>query len=616
VLFFWFLIAAQAQIHQLTEQDFMIASPELILFAIDAGVKLGRKVHDVLVDETAERPLLLPLGDLFGNIQESEATQFFLRPENVHLIKEGGPYFGLSPADRLGAYKSILAVHERAGALGQDGRAGVEIIEQLQALEQVKKGFGAKHPARRILGTVVEIGIDFFSANPQALGRDSTQRRLISSFLSTLDATDFAEGTRVEIFGDLLSAALRLLGDYGALVEDDLRVQALLGGITKALVEDIDALKSSGAQIRREQFFRRIGSSLLRGGATALSQDLPLFLPGEKSAGLLVQSTLTQVLSGIQDQEDIFTTGAIELLFASALRATAENASLFTGKKGLQTLLQRSLTAMTNASGRKLFAPPAVALILSEAIKVAGENVETLIKPGKPQEQILASALAAMAESLAGTLAGTGRVQDLLSKSQLVDLTRIVFAEVARNPEQLLGEHLNEEKKTALAQVIGSVARALGDNPQRLVNGEGLVELVRLSLRVAVHNAGKLIDTSSSNPRTNLLFQMLRELVAAIDLDGHPRQLVSREVFLEIARRVLPLASANLETMVEDRVKPIEETIRVALELGGGALQNRINGANLPVLIEQLLRQVLWKELNLTEATAVELAACRALKAA
>ena len=31
----------------------------------------------------------------------------------------------------------------------------------------MKNGFGAKHSVRRILGTVVEIGIDYFATNPR-----------------------------------------------------------------------------------------------------------------------------------------------------------------------------------------------------------------------------------------------------------------------------------------------------------------------------------------------------------------------------------------------------------------------------------------------------------------
>src|SRR5689334_20339563 len=64
--------------------------PSLILFAIEAGIKLGRKVNEVLVDETAQRPLLLPLGDLFGSITEADAMRFF-NSDGSHLIAAGGP---------------------------------------------------------------------------------------------------------------------------------------------------------------------------------------------------------------------------------------------------------------------------------------------------------------------------------------------------------------------------------------------------------------------------------------------------------------------------------------------------------------------------------------------
>ncbi len=59
--------------------------PALILFAIEAAVRLGRKVYDVLVDETHERALPLPLGDLHGDPTEADARIFFAAVENRHL---------------------------------------------------------------------------------------------------------------------------------------------------------------------------------------------------------------------------------------------------------------------------------------------------------------------------------------------------------------------------------------------------------------------------------------------------------------------------------------------------------------------------------------------------
>lgn len=50
--------------------------PGIVLFAIQAGVKLGRKIHDVLIDETAEGALLLPVGKVFGDVQEGIAGEY------------------------------------------------------------------------------------------------------------------------------------------------------------------------------------------------------------------------------------------------------------------------------------------------------------------------------------------------------------------------------------------------------------------------------------------------------------------------------------------------------------------------------------------------------------
>ena len=44
--------------------------PALIIFAIEAGVRLGRELNEVLVDETHERALVLPLGDFQANVRE------------------------------------------------------------------------------------------------------------------------------------------------------------------------------------------------------------------------------------------------------------------------------------------------------------------------------------------------------------------------------------------------------------------------------------------------------------------------------------------------------------------------------------------------------------------
>jgi len=167
-----------------------------------------------------------------------------------------------------------------------------------------------------------------------------------------------------------------------------------------------------------------------------------------------------------------------------------------------------------------------------------------------------------------------------------------------------------------LAQVIASVARALGDEPTLLTNGEGFLRLVRTGLRVTVNNADVLVDTHSANPTTNLLFGILQQVVSTVGATEDPRHLINREVFGEIIERVLPLASANLEKLLGDEPKLVAESIAVALELAQKTLSHRIDGANLPALAAGLLVRALWDELDLDDAEAVKAAALVILRAA
>lgn len=587
---------------------------ELIMFGIEAGVKLGQKLNSVLVDASIEKPLILPVGELFGNVTEDDAIDFF--DDHPELTAPGQPYRGLSRTDKLKAYKTLRQIDERVSGSGAVSGEAIEIVSNLQKLRQYEKGFGSRPAAKRLVGTLVEIGIDYFVTHPQALGTKSRERRILQAFVESLDEVDFAESTRIDIVGDVLISALDTLQSNSSLVADDVRMRALVGGVTSSLLADIHAAGSVAAMKRREGFARRIGSSILLGGAHAFSENIDLFLPDESAdSRQLVGATLTQLLEGIKGKEDVFTNESLELLFDSALRVVAENAQVFSDNTVLQELIRRTVTSLTDATGKKVFSPETVSAVLAEALEVAAENMETLIDPAHPQKQLLAKATTAVAQSLSGALAGSGAVKDLLSRRQLVSLMGIVFDEVAKHPEQLLGDVPAGDRKVALAQVIGSVARALGDNPQRFVNGEGFVDLVEIALQTAARNADKLLDLDTTSTQDNLLFGIIRQAVDGVVATGDARGLLNREAFLDLVEDLLPVVSANVEGLIE-APQAVRDSVSAALELAEGALEGRINGDNLPDLIVDLLIEVLWNQLDLTEEAAVLRAATQALRAA
>ena len=590
--------------------------PTLIIFAIESAVRLGQKLNNILVDETVERPLILPVGNLYADIAKLDAREFFDREQNRHLVEERGPYFNFEGVDLVMAYRSLIAIDERLGGSAGTMVDAKALSASLHQFEQFKKGFGANHPVQRVLGTLVEIGVDYFSVNPDALGKDSSSRRVLESFILRLDDIEFSEETPTDIIGDVLLAALKTLDEHVTLVDDDERLQVLLGGVTKAVVEEVEEALSETEKMRREDLIKRMGSSILRGGIGAFTENTDLFLPDDSTARVLVQSTLQQVLVGIRDRDNLFTNESIELLFKSALRAVGENSELFSDKKILQELISSTLEVLASREGKEVFSEETASAILREALDIAAENIETLIKPDHPRKQLLATTIGSIAGGLSARLAGDGSVRALLSKRQLVELASIAFQEVARHPEQLLGDGLGEARKTALAQIIGSVASALGDDPTRLVNGTSFLELLREALKVGVLNADKLFDLDTEDPEVNLLYRITQEIASAVLEAEDSRNLLSRDVFVGIVSRVLPVASANLGPVIETRDPVIGRTVTLALELAEDVLENRINGANLPALIAGLLIQVLWEELDLDDGEAVLMAANTILRAA
>lgn len=590
--------------------------PALALFAIEAGVRLGRKINEVLVDETAQRPLLMPLGDLFGSVTEAEAMHFFA-VEQPALIAPNGSCFAL----RNNRPKLILVYRAMRGVEGQLNAPVVdvdakrrEIVGQLSALDQFDQKFEAGNPARRILGTVVEIGVDYFAAHPEAMGRDSSARKIVHAFVSGLQETDFAEGSARDILGDLLGSALRTVGEHAALIDDDRRLTVLLGGVTAAVADDLKNAVKTEDEVARHQLFRRVGTSLIRGTTSAFVGEIGLFMPETGAAKALVQDTLTHVLRGIEGQEDLFTNDTLELIVKSALRATSENATLLSDTQGLQELIRRTTGVLADRQWDLLFSSATAGAVLHEVLEVTRENVETLIKPGQPQTQFLAQALAAMAGSLSSKLAGGGSIQDLLSRRQVLDLTKLVLNEVARSPELLLGDGQGEPKQTVLAQVIGSVAKALGDDPTLITQGQGVIRITEVALRVALNNADLLIDTSKLSPATNRLYKILRDVVVTLSNEKDPRKLLTRPVFLDVVERVLPLIASNVAAL-DKSPKIMGDVITSVLALARGELSGRIDGANLGRLIEGILHRVIWETLDLSDAVKLREAAVSILQA-
>ncbi len=567
-------------------------NPGTVIFAIQSGIKLATKIRQITIDKAADKALTMPTGELIGDELTSAANYFF--DQNPELAPE-------DEASQVMAYRTIMM--ERGIDVGTPASV-TDLLRDLGPIEQVKEGMGPRPALQRLLGTVAEIAVDYFVQNPEKLGKNQSTRQVLAAFISKLDDVEFSEKLPRELIEQVMHASLTTLADHVTLIDDDKRVQVLVGGITQGLLGGYDDLPDARDQNRRSKLIKRISSSVMRGGAAAFTANIDLFMPGDKNSTKVVSYTLSALVKGIEGQEDLFTNESLERIYQSALVAVAENSKVFTDDALLGAMIQNTVKALTDKPAKAVFGQETVSAVVQAALVTVTENIETLVDTQDPGKQLLADAVTALANGLGQSLAGRASARDLLSKKQLVDLTSFVFAEVARHPEQRLHSVGNDELKTVLAQIVGSTAKALGNDPKSLINGEGYVILVQAAVKVGLQNADKLLKLDTTEVKTNILYQIIKEAADAVQQHEDPRRLVSRQVFVSTVTGILPVVSANLDPLLGNKVKePVKVVVRFVLDQASkGPLENRINGANLAPLIQQMLLKVLRDNLDLSQA--------------
>jgi hypothetical protein len=153
--------------------------PSIVIFAIESAVKLGSKVYEVLVDETAERALVLPVGNLFQDVQVTVATQFFLRTENRHLIDTGGPYENFAPAEQLAAYRTLLDINRRLDDAAANLDQAEEIVTRLPPSDNSRPASVPNRP--RVASSARSSDWHrLFHHPPGNAGKDSSARRALN----------------------------------------------------------------------------------------------------------------------------------------------------------------------------------------------------------------------------------------------------------------------------------------------------------------------------------------------------------------------------------------------------------------------------------------------------
>ena len=107
------------------------------------------------------------------------------------------------------------------------------------------------------------------------------------------------------------------------------------------------------------------------------------------------------MVAGISGKEDLFTNGSVALIFKNALHAAADNADIFSHQEIFQEFIRKTLTALTDDPGSKVFSDDMVAVVLQNALNTLSTHADMVIDVDNPQKQLLADTVRGLAAILA-----------------------------------------------------------------------------------------------------------------------------------------------------------------------------------------------------------------------
>jgi len=232
-------------------------APEIIMFGINAGVRLHGQARQAYVEKTRERELLMPLPGLGhsptitrafayfkDNIQGRHFVATSIRLAELHeMAKAGAQTFGQNHPAEAKEYVELYSFYRS----GDDGKLVNEkyLLSEVVALNSVAQWRRGEtpHPTalRRIAGTVTEIGIDYFANGPGAgkIAGNTPTHVLLKEVLRTLDDHSFVsqglEGTIEKVF----IATLDAIEEHPAIVSGDPKIQKFVSGVAGGVVADI-----------------------------------------------------------------------------------------------------------------------------------------------------------------------------------------------------------------------------------------------------------------------------------------------------------------------------------------------------------------------------------------
>ena len=491
----------------------MVAAAEVILFGIQAGVRLYGQSRQAYIEKTRQRDFTLPLPGLDHASTATQARAFFEQnAAGRHFVAAHEAFRRLHQKAMAGIQQFELQDPEGAqdyverydilrladaGLTSEDGLQINDIVA-LNTIAQWRRG-EEPHPSavRRIAGTLTEIGIDYFTQGPGAgrLAGNSPTKLLLTAVLGALDDHDFIQEGLESAVEKVFIATLDVIGEQPQIVTHDPRLKAFFAGTAKGVLQDVQKRLQALPEDQRlfavddlSDVARAVFRSIVRNGAEQVVANPETLLgvaPGgeaELSATLgriLIEAVLPEGADGFQIQA-LTSAQTLDSLAKGALRIITEHPDLLRVDDPAVRKILLNVTANLAKETRKL-GPDLFPDIARLVLEQTAENLDLLWKPDGAGENLAVKAAATLLGELARP-PQTGDWRPQLSKSQLLNVVESMLDDLAGNPA-LLTRAIADQP--ALQAAVKAVLDALAQQELDNFSADTAARIVVLAVQAA-----------------------------------------------------------------------------------------------------------------------------------
>ena len=533
------------------------------MFGIQTGLKLFQQGQQAYVESTIDRTITLPLPNFDPSISSSVARTYFRGSGKAYLQrnprirtlvqKADEDHQTLSQAEEnelIAAYQEYRWLDDQDK--GKDSKRVRDVpshqaLLSLLAVRQYARSVKSfPSVTRRVVGTLVETGVDFFKDFRGLVDEESATGRALKGFLGSIDELDFSSGDLDGVVKGLFVAAAESIGENPDLLGGDDKTENLIKAVTNGLVEDInDRFSELSGNLSKKEKVEKWGQLVLRSvlgnvGENVLANPSSLGFDDPDIQGVVGQVGAS-ILDVILDEDsvdlsELFGRQGLDKVVKSALSAVAEYPGILgdedEGLRNIVSQVARSLSEHDHVLDRDML-PEVTRLVLEKTAK----NAELLLPVEEvgPGWHLLVTGASTFLDRLTQVPEEGATWKPAFSKSQLTGMLESVLDELVQNPGWLLEA---ADDSSVLSDTLNAALDALETAPGKRVNAETAEKVLRATIKAVALRRSFLDEIPIGGEDKTALAAALEALIDSTlsdDVDAKARWTLARgEVFTEV----------------------------------------------------------------------------------